>query len=128
MDSWEATGSERARAEDHEAVRTAEQTVSDAWIGRLLLAETEAGAVLGACARVRERAAGRVRAAQRSGDLSALVRSQTDLEQADAACRRALEAHEHARDRLAREHRLWAEANARRARPAPAGRSSTGRR
>jgi hypothetical protein len=68
-----------------EAVRTAEQAVSDTWIGRLLLAESEAETVVGACAHVRERAARRVRAAQRRGDLAALVRAQTDLELADAA-------------------------------------------
>jgi len=97
-------------AEGRDAVRAAEQTVSDAWIGRLLLAESEAGAVLGACARVRRRAADRVREAQRGGDVAALARTQTELDIADAAQRRALETHERHRVKLAHELTAWSEA------------------
>lgn len=110
-----------------EAVRTAEQTVSDAWIGRLLLAESEAEAVVGACARARERAAVKVRAAQQTGDLSGLARSQTDLERADAAWGQALAAHEHASGRLSRELAAWSESTAHRVRQALSDRSGAGR-
>ena len=109
-----------------QAVRTAEQTVSDAWIGQVLLAECETEAVLGACTRVREQAAGRVRAAQRAGNLADLVRSQCDLELAEAARRRAVDAHERARIRLVHEVSAWSEGIARRVRQARADRPNAG--
>lgn len=125
MDAWNTAGSGPGSAADREAVRTAEQNVSDAWIGRLLLAESETEAAVGACARVRERAAGQVRAAQRNRDLAGLVRSQAALENADAAWGRALETHECARGRLVRELAAWSEATARRLRQARADADGT---
>ncbi|MFL6114316.1 MAG: hypothetical protein ACJ786_23595 [Catenulispora sp.] len=109
-------------------MRTAEQTVADAWIGQLLLAENEAEVAVGACTRVRNRAAEQVRAAQRSGDLDALVRSQCALERADRACGRALEEYVQARTRLCEQLNEWACATRRRTRQAQADHSSAGRR
>lgn len=127
MDSWDTADSGFSGPMYREAVRTAEQTVSDAWIGRLLLAESEAEAVVGACARARERAAAQVRTAQQSGDLPGLARSQTDLEQAHAAWGQALAAHEHASGRLSRELATWSESTAHRVRQALSERSGAGR-
>lgn len=128
MPERDGSGRERAEALGRDAVRRAEQTVGDAWIGQLLLAEAESEATVGACSRVRDRVAERVRAAQRSGDLSALVRSQADLERADQAWSRAVHVYDGARERLARELALWTDATARRARQAWADRPSVGRR
>lgn len=104
------------------------QTVSDARIGQLLVAESEAETVVGACARVRQRAAGRVRAAQRAGDLDALTRSQGDLEAADAGWGRALAAHERARAGLARELSAWSPGVASRIREAHSDQQNAARR
>jgi hypothetical protein len=109
-------------------IQVAEQTVSDAWIGQLLLAESEAETVVGACARVRERAAGRVRAAQRAGDLAALIRLQGDLEAADAGWCRAVADHERARAGLVRELSGWSAGIASRVREARADQQNAGRR
>ena len=109
-------------------MRTAEQTVADAWIGPLLLAEKEAEVAVGACTRVRNRVAAQVRDAQRTGDLDALVRSQYALERADRACGRALEEYVHARTQLSEQLTEWACATQRRIRQAQADRSRAGRR
>lgn len=123
MEAGDAAG-----AADREAVRTAEQTVSDAWIGRLLMDESEAEAVVGACARARERAAGRVRAAQQAGDLAGLAQSQSELETADDGWRRARAIHEQAHSRLARELAMWSQCTAHRVRQALADRAGGRRR
>lgn len=116
MNSGNCSGPGSAGAAAHEAIRTAEQAVSDAWIGRLMLAESEAEAVLSACARVRQRAAARVRGAQETGDLAALVASQNDLEIADAGWGRALAAQELAGAQLMDELAIWSECTAQRVR------------
>lgn len=126
MDSWDTADAGFSGPMYREAVRTAEQTVSDAWIGRLLLAESEAEAVVGACARERERAVAKVRTAQQNGDLPGLARWQTDLEQADAAWGRALAAHERASGTLTRELAAWSESTAHRVRQALSDRSGAG--
>jgi hypothetical protein len=118
MTAPNAFGPEAAEAAAREVVRTAEQTVSDAWIGRLLSAESEADAVVGSCARVRERATDQVRAAQQAGDLTLIVHSQDSLELADAAWYRALDARAHAGTRLASELEMWSENTAHRVRQA----------
>jgi hypothetical protein len=128
MDAWNAAGRDPVAAAGREAVRAAEQTVGDAWIGRLLLAESETEAALGVRTRLRERAAGRLREAQRAGDLNDLVRAQIELEFADRAWGRAAEEYEHARSRLTAELALWSEATATRVGQAWADRSSAGRR
>ena len=115
-DSDSSSDSDSEATSDREAVRTAEQAVSDAWIGRLLVAESQAEAVLGACVRTRERAAGRVQAAWRSGDHAALAQAQTDLRTADTGCGRAWEAHEAAGAELVRELRVWSRSTASRVR------------
>ena len=121
-------GPEPDRPEDREAVRAAEQEVSDAWIGRLLLAESETEAVLGACTRVRQRALARVRSTRRSDKLAEQAQAQTELDLAEAAWGRAVGAHEHARARLARELATWGEGTARRVRQALSDQPGTGRR
>ena len=118
MNVWYIAGPEPVRAVDGEVVRAAEQTVNDAWIGRLLLAESEAEAVIGACVRARERAADRLRDAQQAGDLAALASAQSDLEVADTACGHALKAHGHAHTRLSHELAIWSESTAERVRQA----------
>lgn len=123
QEAWDAAG-----AAEREAVRSAEQTVSDAWIGKLLLAESEAEAVVGACVRARERAAGRVRAAQEAGDPAGLARSQCDLEVADAGWGQALAAHKHAHTRLTRELSRWSQSTAHRVRQALADQPGARRR
>lgn len=129
MDAWSAAGRDpAAAAAAREVIRTAEQTVGDAWIGRLLLTESEAEAAVGVRTRLRERAACRVREAQRTGDLNALVRAQLDLEFADQAWSRAVEGYELARGRLAEELATWGEATANRVGQAWADRSAAGRR
>ena len=125
---WNAIGPDHNWAAAREAVRSAEQTVSDAWLGRLLLAESEAEATVGACTRARQRAAERVRSAQQTGDLNALTRSQTDLEHADRAWGGSLDAFERARTKLADELESWAAGTARRVREAWADRAIAGRR
>jgi hypothetical protein len=67
VDAWDAAGPEAASDGDRHAVCTAEQTVSDAWIGRLLLAESQAEIVVDACVRVRKRAGDSVRSAPSPG-------------------------------------------------------------
>jgi hypothetical protein len=129
MDAWSAAGRDAtAAAAAREAIRTAEQTVGDAWIGRLLLTESEAEATVAVRTRLRERALGRVREAQRAGDLSTLVRAQLDLEFADRAWSRAVEEYELARRKLNDELALWSEATANRVGQAWADRSAAGRR
>ncbi|GAA2063942.1 hypothetical protein GCM10009839_89190 [Catenulispora yoronensis] len=110
------------------AVREAEQTVADAWIGRLLTAESTAEAALGACERVRARVAAQLRAAQREGDLLLLGRTHQDLEGADRAWAQALEEYEHVRTVLDRELAAWADATAERVRQAWTDRPATRRR
>lgn len=126
MSTWNAFGPEYARTEDRAAVRTAEQTVADAWIGLLLAAETETATILDVHIRARGRVANRVQVAQRAGDPAALARSQTELEIADAACHQASQAHERSADQLARELRTWSGATAQRVRQALTDRSSAG--
>ena len=116
MDAWNTAGFGPADASARAAVRIAEQVVSDSWIGLLMLAERETLDIVHACALVAEQAAERVRAAQQSGDLSALVRAQADLETVDLACGQALRAHEQAHDRLTSELDLWSQTTARRVR------------
>lgn len=136
MDAWDAGGHQWQNADSRDAdgaarrqaVRTAEQTVADAWIGQLLLAENEAQVAVGASTRVRNRVAAQVRAAQRAGDLDALVRSQSALERADRACGRALEEYARARNQLSDQLTEWACATQRRIRQAQADRSGAGRR
>jgi hypothetical protein len=131
MHEWDTTRHRPApspAAARREAVRTAEQTVNDAWIGQLLLAEAESEATAGACARVRDRAVDRVRSAQCSGDLVALVQAQSELERADRVCEHAALAYDDARDRLARELADWTDATAQRARQAWADRPAAGHR
>jgi hypothetical protein len=136
VDAWDASGHQSRKTDHHDAdgsarrhaVRTAEQTVADAWIGQLLLAENEAEVAVGACTRVRNRVAAQVRDAQRTGDLDALVRSQYALERADRACGRALEEYVHARTQLSEQLTEWACATQRRIRQAQADRSRAGRR
>lgn len=129
MDAWNAAGRDAAAAAAaREAIRTAEQTVGDAWIGRLLLTESEAEAAVAVRTRLREQAAARVFQAQRAGDLNALVRAQLDLEFADRAWSQAVEGYELARRKLSDELALWSEATANRVGQAWADRSAAGRR
>jgi hypothetical protein len=122
MDSWEipgpgsAAGPDPRAATGFDAVIDAEQTVGDAWIGRLLLAESEAETILGACVRARRRAAERVQAARQAGDSAAHARSRTDLEMADTACVQAWEDHERAERRLVDELAAWSRSTATRIR------------
>lgn len=128
MNSGNSIGPGPAGAAAHEAIRTAEQAVSDAWIGQLMLTESEAEAVVRACARVRQRAADRVRTAQRTGDLAALAESQSDLETADAGWGRALAAQERAGAHLTDELAIWSESTAQRVRQRLSERSTAGHR
>lgn len=111
-----SSGPESFRAASDEAVRVAEQTVSDAWIGQLLLAESESQTLLDACTHIRERTAGLLRAAERTDDPVTLARSRTALELAENAREKAYEVHERAADRLTHELMMWSHATARRVR------------
>jgi hypothetical protein len=130
MAAWDgdAAGRDSAGAAARAAVRMAEQTVGDAWIGRLLLTEDEAETALDTRARLREQAAERVRGAQRAGDPAALARAQLELEHADRAWGQAVDGYERAHGVLTEEVALWTRATASRVRQAWADRSAAGRR
>lgn len=128
MDAWTDPESDPARAAEREVIRSAEQTVGDAWVGLLLSVESEAEAVVDACARVRRRAAGRAQAAHRADDLAGLAQAQTDLDLAAVAERRAEDAHELASAQLVSELKTWSEATAHRVAQALTDRSGVGGR
>lgn len=117
-----------AGAAGREAVRTAEQTVGDAWINRLLLIEHETETTLGIRARLRDQAAERVHAVHRADGPGALLRAQIGLEHADQEWSRAVAAYELAREILTDELALWSHATASRAQQAWTDRSAAGRR
>src|SRR5947208_618506 len=85
-------------ADQRAAVRSAEQAVSDAWIGQLLLAEYEAHMTVDLCTRIREQLADRLRVAQQVGDPAAIDETWRRLESADRAYAAALDSYEESRD------------------------------
>jgi hypothetical protein len=95
-------------AAQREAVRSAEQTVADAWIGQLLLAEAEAEAVVSVCDRKRQLAVEQIRIARRAGDISALAQAQSAFHRAAADCDESLQDFHHAGTRLAEHLTDWA--------------------
>lgn len=94
-------------ADQRAAVRSAEQTVSDAWIGQLLLAEHEAHLTVDVCTRVRERLADRLRVARQVGDPPAIQETARRLDRADHACAVALDTYSESRDLLAEQLENW---------------------
>lgn len=89
------------------AVRSAEQAVSDAWIGQLLLAEYEAHVTVDICTRVRERLASRLHVAERVGDPASIEETSRRLERADRACATALDTYSQSRELLAEQLDDW---------------------
>ena len=87
--------------EQRAAVRSAEQAVSDAWIGQLVAAEYEAQVAAGICTRVRERLAERLRVALREGDMAAMAEASRKLESADQVCAAARDTYSQARELVA---------------------------
>jgi hypothetical protein len=94
-------------ADQRAAVRSAEQAVSDAWIGQLLAAEYEAQVAAGICTQVRERLADRLRAAEQAGDHRTIEETRRKLERADQVCATALDTYVEARDVLAVQLEEW---------------------
>jgi hypothetical protein len=94
-------------ADQRAAVRSAEQAVSDAWIGQLLAAEYEAQVAAGICTKVRERLADRLRAAEKAGDRRAIEETRRKLECADQVCATALDTYAEAREVLAAQLEEW---------------------
>ena len=94
-------------ADQRAAVRSAEQAVSDAWIGQLLAAEYEAQVAAGICTQVRERLADRLRTAEQAGDLPAIEETWRKLECANQVCTTALDTYAEARDLLAVQLEEW---------------------
>lgn len=94
-------------ADQRAAVRSAEQAVSDAWIGQLLLAEYEAHMTVDLCTRIREQLADRLRVAQQVGDPTTIDETWRRLEGADRAYADALDSYEESRDLLAGQLEDW---------------------
>ena len=94
-------------ADQRAAVRSAEQAVSDAWIGQLLLAEYEAHATVDLCTRVRQRLTDRLRVAHQVGDPATIAETWRRLESADRAFGAALDSYEESRDLLAGQLEHW---------------------
>jgi kynureninase len=94
-------------ADQRAAVRSAEQAVSDAWVGQLVAAEYEAQVAAGICTRVRERLAERLRVALREGDTDAMEETSRRLECADRVCAAALDTYSEARAVLAEQLEDW---------------------
>lgn len=91
-----------------EAVRAAEQTVSDAWIGQLLVAEHEASVEAAECLRACGRLAARLVALQAAGDTAAVDELRERLERANGRSADAMADYDGVRDLLAQELEGWA--------------------
>lgn len=98
---------DRHGVDERAAVRSAEQAVSDAWIGQLLAAEYEAQVAADICTRVRERLADRLRVEQRAGEPAAVEQTRRRLECADRLCGDALDTYAEAREVLAGQLEAW---------------------
>ncbi|ACU73042.1 hypothetical protein Caci_4178 [Catenulispora acidiphila DSM 44928] len=98
---------DRHGTDQRAAVRSAEQAVSDAWIGQLLLAEYEAHVAVDICTRVREQLADRLRAAELSGDPPAIEETARRFANAEHACAVALDTYSESRDLLAEQLDDW---------------------
>jgi hypothetical protein len=94
-------------ADRRAAVRSAEQAVSDAWIGQLLAAEYEAQVAAGICTQVRGRLADRLHAAEQAGDQAAIDETWRRLLSADQVCASALDTYAEAREVLAEQLEEW---------------------
>ena len=88
-------------------VRSAEQAVSDAWIGQLLLAEYEAQSTVSLCTHVRERLVERLTVVQLVGDQQAVVETRRRLESANRACAAALDSYAETRKLLEAQLEEW---------------------
>jgi hypothetical protein len=113
-------------ADQRAAVRSAEQAVSDAWIGQLLLAEYEAHVRVDICTQVRGRLADRLRVAQQVGDPSTIAETRRRLEHVDRACANALDTYSESRELLAEQLEKWLHASRMRFREAQADRRVVG--
>jgi hypothetical protein len=91
-----------------EAVRAAEQTVSDAWISQLLVAEHEASVEAAECLRACGRLAERLVALKESGDTVKIGELREHLERADRRSADAMADYDGVRDLLAQELEGWA--------------------
>jgi hypothetical protein len=115
------------RPSDQRAVvRNAEQAVSDAWIGQLLLAEYEAHVTVDLCTQVRRRLADRLQVAERVGDTSSIEETSRRLEHAERACATALDTYSQSRELLAEQLEDWLCATRDRVREAEADRRVIG--
>lgn len=88
-------------------VRSAEQAVSDAWIGELLLAEYEAHVTVDLCTWVRSRLADRLHVAEHVGDPASIQETSRRLERAERACANALDTYSQSRELLAEQLDDW---------------------
>jgi hypothetical protein len=113
-------------ADQRAAVRSAEQAVSDAWIGQLLLAEYDAHVTVDIHTRIRARLADRLRVAERVGDPSTIAETRRRLDSAEQACAVALDTYSDSRELLAEQLDKWLAASRMRYREAEADRRVVG--
>jgi hypothetical protein len=113
-------------ADQRAAVRSAEQAVSDAWIGQLLSAEYEARVRVDLCTRVRERLNDRLRRAMQAGDQPTIMETRRRIECADRVCAAALDTYAESREILADQLEMWLRATQVRSREAEVDRRIVG--
>lgn len=109
--SFPGAGSCAAR---REVVRVAEQTVSDAWMELLILAQQEAEITVAACRRACEELAERLLEAKGGSDLRTLTETQERFAQVVYALDKALDDQEQAQQIWAEEAEEWASCTERR--------------
>lgn len=98
-------------ADQRAAVRSAEQAVSDAWIGQLLLAEYDAHVTVDMCTRIRARLADRLCVAEQVGDPSTIAETRRRLDSAERSCAAALDTYADSRELLAEQLEKWLHAS-----------------
>ncbi|MBS2539999.1 hypothetical protein KGQ20_45380 [Catenulispora sp. NF23] len=110
MEDWTSARESTTGPAQRAAVRSAEQAVSDAWIGQLVAAEYEAQVAVEICTRVRERLTARLRVAEQVGDPLTIAETRRRLAAADRVCAGALDTYAESRDLLAEQLDRWLQA------------------
>lgn len=107
MEDWRDARRSPTGAAQRAAVRSAEQAVSDAWIGQLVAAEYEAQVAVEICTRVRERLTTRLCVAEQVGDAQTIAETRRRLASADRVCAGALDTYAESRELLVEQMDQW---------------------
>ena len=113
-------------ADERAAVRSAEQAVSDAWIGQLLVAEYDAHVTVDICTRIWSRLVYLLCVAHQVPYPSTLPETRRRLDSAERACAVALDMYSDSRELLTEQLEKWLHASRMRYREAQADRRVIG--